>query len=523
MTQTALGFRTSGTLQAEVLIECLGPPGTVFVHEGPPLERIYHDCFDARLQAARLALAACNGPGGEHLELQGSRSKRPIRAPGRLGSGFAIGLPEGELRDRVAPVLASRRLLPRLRERRQVTVLERREADDVVLRLEIRRIQCSAVGGDDWIDRGSELRLRPVRGQSRLARRVAAAVADGCEPIGDPLERLSDHMVAVGVVPADPMPGRSPVLQPDMRAAEAIVRLHLALLDSMALVERGSVEHLDAEFLHEFRVAVRRSRSLLSLASKSVLAPGDVEWAVQAFGWLGRQTNAMRDLDVHLESFETYRSEIPVRLRPALAPFRAHLERRACFEQARVAAMLEGSRYLEFRNGWRDRLEGIAARRPNAAVPIHGLADRWIDRAVRRLLRRGRRIDDDSEPEALHRLRVHAKRLRYLLEFFASLYSQRDARALVARLKALQDVLGAFQDASVQSASIRRFADEMESAGDARRDVRCAMEHLADRIEMRQASARRDFQRAFTRFVEKARARRFARGQGSDRARRPPC
>ncbi len=41
---------------------------------------------------------------------------------------------------------------------------------------------------------------------------------------------------------------------------------------------------------------------------------------------------------------------------------------------------------------------------------------------LRRVVRQGRRIDDDAEPERLHRLRIEVKRLRYQLEAFDRVY-----------------------------------------------------------------------------------------------------
>ena len=67
-------------------------------------------------------------------------------------------------------------------------------------------------------------------------------------------------------------------------------------------------------------------------------------------------------------------------------------------------------------------------------------------------------IDDDSPDEALHRLRIDAKKLRYLLEFFRALYPPKEIGAVVGALKSLQDNLGDFNDLSVQQGAMRGFA-----------------------------------------------------------------
>jgi len=58
---------------------------------------------------------------------------------------------------------------------------------------------------------------------------------------------------------------------------------------------------------------------------------------------------------------------------------------------------------------------------------------------------------------ALHRLRVRVKRLRYACETLAGL-AQDGLETVIARLIALQDVLGEHQDASTQASWLREQA-----------------------------------------------------------------
>ena len=53
---------------------------------------------------------------------------------------------------------------------------------------------------------------------------------------------------------------------------------------------------------------------------------------------------------------------------------------------------------------------------------MQSLASHRITRVYRKMVRMGSAIDDDSPAEDLHELRKVGKELRYLLEFFASLY-----------------------------------------------------------------------------------------------------
>ena len=77
------------------------------------------------------------------------------------------------------------------------------------------------------------------------------------------------------------------------------------------------------------------------------------------------------------------------------------------------------------------------------------------------MVRDGSAIDDDSPAEALHDLRKRGKELRYLLEMFGGLFEPKVVKPMVKTLKDLQDVLGDFQDAAVESEMLRGLRDEL--------------------------------------------------------------
>ena len=97
--------------------------------------------------------------------------------------------------------------------------------------------------------------------------------------------------------------------------------------------------------------------------------------------------------------------------------------------------------------------QGVAGRPGGPAARAGGpavarLAADRIARAHRRVFRDGGAISATSPPESLHDLRKRCKELRYLLEFFSSLYEPADHWQAVRELKALQDCLGEFQDSA---------------------------------------------------------------------------
>ena len=101
---------------------------------------------------------------------------------------------------------------------------------------------------------------------------------------------------------------------------------------------------------------------------------------------------------------------------------------------------------------------------PDAERSVHSLASHRIATVYRKMVKMGRAIDDDKPAEDLHELRKVGKELRYLLEFFASLYPADVVKPMVKSLKGLQDMLGRFQDREVQANSLRELAPEVERA-----------------------------------------------------------
>ncbi|MCB0316155.1 MAG: CHAD domain-containing protein, partial [Calditrichaeota bacterium] len=81
-------------------------------------------------------------------------------------------------------------------------------------------------------------------------------------------------------------------------------------------------------------------------------------------------------------------------------------------------------------------------------------------------LKRGGKINQRSPDAKLHRLRIDCKKLRYLLEFFNSLFPGEKMSRLIKQLKKLQNHLGRFQDICVQEEALLAFAGAMPGGSD---------------------------------------------------------
>ena len=288
----------------------------------------------------------------------------------------------------------------------------------------------------------------------------------------------------------------------DLRADHAAAAGCRRLLDNMLAHEDGLRHGLDAEFLHDFRVSVRRTRSLLTQLDK-VFAPDAAARFRREFKWLGSLTGTVRDLDVQLLKMDDYHAVLPAGSAEDLAPLSEWLHRRRGAERRRLLTSLGSRRYGKLVDGWRAFLDsGIAGDSPpaDARRSVLDVACAHIWRAYRLVQQGDRNIDANASAEALHELRIDCKKLRYLLEFFRDLYDEDDIAPLLKSLKRLQNNLGDFNDLEVQQRTLQRFAAQMEAQEPALVRCQLAIAHLLDYLLRQQGNERRRFAASFERF-----------------------
>lgn len=215
-------------------------------------------------------------------------------------------------------------------------------------------------------------------------------------------------------------------------------------LDRMRLELPQLAAGSDVEALHRFRVALRRTRSLLKLF-RTLLPEGewDLELLEEELAWLSGATSAVRDLDVLL-------IEVESREVAALRPVVEQLERQRRAARQALRDVLTSHRLQTLLLQWQlllDALPLCKAPPPEARVKLGRLFPVQLLQLAHWLLKHGSRVGAGTPASELHRLRIRAKRLRYLIEAFPDLLPERRGKELRRSLVALQDLLGSHQDA----------------------------------------------------------------------------
>jgi len=442
------------------------------------MSRTWLDTFDWRLYAAGLALEWAGDDAAAALTLR-LPDGRLLRAavPGLSPPVHVADLPAGPLRDALAGPVWPRALLPVATVTGSVAENRVRNRDEkTVARVLIDRPDTGA----GWIA------VSPLRGYEGAAARIARRLSrvDGIvAATGTPYD---DALAVADRSPNGYRTSAVPKLQPETPATVAIAAILGNFAAAMYDNAPGVIDAIDTEFLHDFRVAVRRTRSVLKLTGDA-MQPDLIDRFGAEFRWLGDLTTPVRDLDVYLLGFPDMAAGLTSADPRDLEPFRVFLRRHRATERRRLVRGLRSRRFQRLMTEWPAEL---AAVQDDSGPAIADVARRRVELAFRRVIKHGERITADSPGDMVHALRKRCKELRYLLEVFRSLHEPTAHRRLVAELKKLQDCLGDFQDGEVQREAVRAFAAAMMDEGRVPAPTVLAMGELAAQLDARQLRAR---------------------------------
>jgi CHAD domain-containing protein len=413
---------------------------------------------------------------------------------------FAWDVPEGVLRDALADIVGVRRLLPQAVADVHGTlfeVLDDRSKTIARVRVETGRAR-PAEGAAAWALLPSVITLTGVRGYAANFHELVPVIESRPTIEPSPEDLGGIILDQVGAPATHVKTVKALALGPDVRSDTGARQIHLALLADLEANESGVRGDVDTEFLHDFRVAVRRTRSLLGQA-KYVFPPAVVERFATGFSWIGGVTGPARDLDVLLLAMRGYRELLPDNEFHALMAFLHGRQQRA--HRALVEA-LDSDTYRSLVAEWRAYLSEPLLTEPepvNAGRPLADVAAARAWRLSRRIAESAASVGEGTPAAHVHAIRVMAKKLRYLVDVTPGFYDNGALTCVLTALKSLQRALGDFNDAEVQG---QRFLEYQRGpdAAEGGPVLSAALSRLAAHSTERRERLRADIFPALERF-----------------------
>ena len=295
-------------------------------------------------------------------------------------------------------------------------------------------------------------------------------------------------------------------LTPKMRSDEAAKIILKSFLHDIQVNEQVVIDDVDVECLHEYRVAIRRTRSFLSQVP-NIFPKRTLEKYKKGLAMIGGITTPQRDLDVMLLEFDHYLAFLPKHLHSSFEPVAVFIQQQRYQAYQNVTRYLRSAKYKDLITGWQAFLyKGVPERTSlaNAVLPVEQVANQCIWKTYKKLLKKGKKINSRSEDEALHDLRKIGKKLRYLVEFFSSLHSKKEIKQVVKTLKLLQDNLGEFQDIHVHQTLLAEIRREMQQSKTLQADTEQAFELLQQALEVKHQQCRQRFYASFAGFSDES-------------------
>ena len=301
MSPGALELVVPEELDGRAVLAVLAERLTLEIDRASTSDRVLLDTFDARLREAGLL---AEWPAG-----RASRRRLTLREPGMpprstdVDAGPAVALatvPPGPVRDRLAPVIEERALVPVARVRSRVLRAAVLNGDaKTVVRL---AVEHPVVDGHELAGR---LLVEPVRGYERDFDRVVGRLRDGLGLAPADLPLFDAAVTAAGGRPEGVQ--SKPVFEL-ARGTRTDVAAGLVLLPLADIAEanvQGVLDDVDTEFLHDLRVSVRRARSVLR-ELRDVHPPVPRARLRTELKWVQTVTGPLRDLDVQLLEWDEW-------------------------------------------------------------------------------------------------------------------------------------------------------------------------------------------------------------------------
>lgn len=492
------------------LVESLGALLSVRPRAIARQRMTFLDTADGRVGRAGACLTLTTDADGNRVQWLQGNHRVGCMTGGPVA--FAWDVPPGPLRQRIEPIVGSRRLLPLAHTEQDGVLLDvMNDTYKTIARLSI--VAGRARGPkrrSPWQPYSPFLTLNALRGYDDHCT-GPIAIVESRPGIGRTDSTLQAHVLrAIGAtLPTGVLPYRVE-LDPMIRTDTGALRMQRELLRIVESNHAGVLAEIDDVYLHDFRAGVWRSRTLLGQI-EGALPPTDVDHLKSELAWLDRATANARTLDVLVYSLRSPSKGLDeTRQRPILAA----LERERATAQQALAVQLSGERYRRLVERW-EAFVSLSPRTTSGegcgALPLMTTVSRRAWDLYQLTLAGIERVRSDTPAPELHQIHGNATELRHLIDAAETLYDPDNLAIVLRALERLQAAVGDYNDACAQATWLRQYGRGFDGSVPDATLVRQAAEALAEFAERRSVELRKPMNQQMLRFGESATRTAFER------------
>ena len=423
---------------------------------------------------------------------------------------FLKDLPNSGLKDILSPIVEMRTLFELVeffsRSRSHRILNPEKKTVSILVHEEIR-----STSNKESPVLAAYLWLFPVKGYSKYSRNLSKYLNIAGFSAHEKEDIYFKALASVNKIPGSYSSKLNIKLDPDMRSDKATKKILRSLLQVMKTNEVYISKDLDTEFLHDYRVAIRRTRSALGQI-RNVFPKETTSRFKKDFSYIGKLSNQLRDLDVYLIKNDAYKAKLPPILRDDIDPLFDYIRNKRSRALKQVVSSFESHRYRLILQDWETFLNEPFEDEPttsNAGLCILTLAQKRIYKQYESIVEASNRMLVNIDDERLHALRIECKKLRYLMEFFFSLFSPKKMTALIAQLKKLQNKLGDFNDLCVQQEYLLDISEELPATNKKNKRVLVSIGSLISALDREMRVVKKSMFKTFANFASPPNERLF--------------
>ena len=224
-------------------------------------------------------------------------------------------------------------------------------------------------------------------------------------------------------------------------------------------------ETAEAEQIHGFRIVLRKIRTIIK-GEPSVFSEEDANKFADILSPAALYSGDARDMGILMASLPNYYTVIPECFESGKKGFVLTLRNRTSSKRSALKKYIKSS---AFEKAYGDicslliKYASAAQNNETDSMSIHDFAETRIMKRYSKVLGFIDNVENPND-EQIHQLRILCKKLRYTLEIFAPYADVKKTEKTISKLKELQNILGSYNDLTVQSNILRSFAGNLHGA-----------------------------------------------------------